>query len=243
MGRATLARNGGLIALAGFVAVAGSNDSGDSITSAAGNLGAATIVLGGAIVAHMAFSWQLFRQNGRLLQRLAHLETPLGRRADDDSGGPLALGQPAPGFALPDLDGRTRSLDGLLHEGRGVLLVFTDPDCAHCASLLPKLGRARGQTGTPVAVISRGGNAENHAKAREHGIAPLLLQQDFEVANAYRVFGFPAAILVDPAGRIASQRAGGAQAVAELLQAPHFSGLSLVEVTPDRGAYAQAGRA
>ncbi|MGI8711631.1 MAG: MauE/DoxX family redox-associated membrane protein [Solirubrobacteraceae bacterium] len=243
VGRATLARNAGLIALAAFVAVAGWNNSGDSIVGAADNLGAATIILGGAIVAQMAFSWQLFQQNGRLLQRLSDLEAPLGRRADDDSGRPLALGQPAPAFALPDLDGRTLSLDELLHKGRGVLLVFTDPDCAHCAPLLPALGRARSQTATPIAVISRGGHAENHARAREHGIAPLLLQRDLEVAKAYRVFGFPAAILVNSAGRIASQRAGGAQAVAELLQAPDFSGPSLVQVTADRGAYAHAGHA
>ena len=220
VGWATLARNAGLIALAGLVAIAGRNDPGAGVASAASELGAVAIVLGVAIVLQMAFSWQLFRQNGRLLRRVSDLEGTLDRGADqEEPAAQLAIGEPAPSFALPDLDGRRVSLEELLAPGRGLVLVFTDPACGHCDPLLPALGGAGRERATPVVVVSRGSHAENAARAQEHGIAPLLLQEDFEVAEAYRVFGFPAAITIDSAGRIDGARAGGATAVAELLAA------------------------
>jgi len=42
----------------------------------------------------------------------------------------LPAGTPAPSFALPDLDGQTRSLDEF--RGRRLLLVFSDPSCGPC---------------------------------------------------------------------------------------------------------------
>lgn len=240
VGRGTLARNAGLIALAGFVAIAGWNDSGDSVAGLTSGLGVATIVLGVAIGVQAIFSWQLFQQNGRLLQRLSKLEATIGRSTDDEDDRPLAVGTRAPMFALPDLEGSIRSLDELAGNGRGVLLVFTDPACAHCDPLLPALGSARTARQPPVVVISRGDHGDNAARAQEHGIAPLLLQQDFEVAEAYRVFGSPAAILLDSDGRVASPAAVGQQAVGQLLQATSTTLLPLVQPAPGRGALVEA---
>jgi peroxiredoxin len=227
--------------LAGFVAVAGWDGGGMSVSRLAVDLGAVAIVLGVAMVIHGAFSWQLFKQNGRLLERVSDLETALGRGAGEKPVAQLKIGAPAPSFALPDLRGRTVTLEGLLRSGRGVVLVFTDPACGHCDALLPALGRSRGDHEPRLAVISRGREDENRAKAAEHGIAPLLLQRDFEVAEAYGNYGMPGGLLIDAAGRVASARVGGAQAVSELLQAAAMPRLPLLRVAPDgAGGYEEA---
>jgi peroxiredoxin len=235
VGRRTLARDLVLVAVAAFVAVAGWHNGGDSVLRAAADLGAVAIVLGVAMVIHGAFSWQLFTQNGRLLERVSDLEAALGRGPSEQPAGQLAIGDPAPSFALPDLDGQIVSLEALLGPGRGVVIVFTDPACGHCNGLLPALGRARGKQEPPLAVISRGSREENHVKAQEHGIGRLLLQQDFEVAEAYGNYGLPGAVLVDATGRIASERAGGAEAVGELLRAAELPGPSVLLVTGASG--------
>ena len=233
VGPSALARNAGLLALAGFVAVAGWHNRGESVLSAAADLGAVAIVLGVAMIIQGAFSWQLFKQNGRLLERVSDLEDAL-KPGREPPAGQLAIGDPAPTFSLPDLNGRTVSLEELLRPGRGVVIVFTDPACAHCNPLLPALGRARSNHQPPLAVISRGPHEENQAKAQEHGIAPLLLQRDFEVSEAYGNYGLPGAVLIDAQGRIASERAGGAIAVGELLQAAAMPQRSVLTVIDDR---------
>lgn len=236
VGRGTLVRNGALIAVAGFVLIAGWNDGGASAFAWIGDhrtLADVAGVIAAVSAVHMAFSWQLFRQNGRLLDRLIDLEAAAGSR-DHLSNEGLAIGEPAPDFVLPDLDGRSVALEDLLAAGRGALLFFTNPGCGQCDPLLPALGRAQAvEGGLPVAVISAGDAGDNRAKTAEHGIAQVLLQEAFEVANAYRVFGVPAAVLIDETGRIASERASGAQSVTELLEAMSGSPLRLVEALVD----------
>lgn len=236
VGRGTLGRNGVLLAMAGFVTIAGWSDGGASAFAWIGGHAALAAVVGVVAIvtaAHLAFSWQLFRQNGRLLDRVSALEAGHGSGNDG-----LAVGEPAPYFALPDLDGQRVALEDLLTAGRGVLLVFIDPACVHCNPLLPALGRAQADPdGTPVALISNGAVHDNRANAEEHGIVRVLLQDEFEVAESYHVYGSPGAVLVDAAGRIAAERKSGAKAVAAVLEdlAPPAPGLAA-------GVYADAGR-
>jgi peroxiredoxin len=227
VGAGTLVRNLVLAGLAAFVAVAGWGDAGESVPRLAAGLGAVAVVLGIAICAHAAFSWQLFRQNGRLLDRIEALEGNATEGVAQTASDAMTPGMRAPVFALPDLDGRIVALEDLVADG-GTVLFFTDPGCGHCDPLLPVLG-ARSE-GPPVAVISRGTVQANRAKAGRHGLTPILLQQDFEVADAYRAYGMPAAVLVDEAGRIASRTVAGAGGVLELLGIPPAPALGLVHV-------------
>ena len=72
---ATQARNAGLIVLAAPVALAGPGDSlGATDVSASALLALAALL---AVVALGVFSWRLFRQNGRLLQRARCIEGAL----------------------------------------------------------------------------------------------------------------------------------------------------------------------
>ena len=99
VGRGTLVRNGVLLALAAFVTAAGWNDGGAGAFAWIGDHGALTAIVGviaAVTVIHIAFSWQLFRQNGRLLDRLADLEA-----ASSSGSEGLAIGQRAPISCFP----------------------------------------------------------------------------------------------------------------------------------------------
>lgn len=221
--RSTLVRDLALMVPAALVVVAGWSDPGPSAVAWVGDLSAtaALAALGGLALAiaalGLAFSWQLMRQNGRLLARLDALEARSG-------GAPVAArpsqaGKRVPSFALPDLAARKVSLDGLLDEGRELLLVFSDPGCHACNPVLPEVGRRQREPGAgPLSVVMSLGDAEiNRVKAAEHGLGLVLLQEDFELARSLGVSGMPGAVLVDREGRIAAEPVEGSERVAELL--------------------------
>lgn len=219
----TLARNAALMALAGTVAVAGQADAGPSAVAWVGELDATAavgILAGLALIAaalNFAFSWQLMKQNGRLVAELAAVAADGAERAP----GGLPLGEMAPAFALPALGGGVVELDELLDDGRGLILFFSDPGCGACEPLLPEIARLQRDPAAdprPV-VISLGDPAAVAAKAAEHGLEPVLLLDDFERARALGVNGFPGALVLDREGRIAAGPAVGATAVAPLLAA------------------------
>jgi hypothetical protein len=220
--RWTLVRNLALMVPAGIVAGAGWSDAGPSAVAWVGDLdGAAAFLAGSALLVGLlsfAFSWQLTRQNGRLLERLDALEGA-ERRERGILAGP---GEPMPRFELPDLAGHRVTLEELLAPGRGVVLVFTDPGCHACDPLMPVIGRRRRSLGDgPIPVlISRGDAAANEAKVAEHGIELILLQEGFDLPKSVGVAGMPGAIAVDREGRIASEPTLGTEAVRELLEAP-----------------------
>lgn len=220
--RWTLIRNLVLLIPAAIVAGAGWSDAGPSAVAGVGDLDgtAAVGILGGAalVVAALSFalSWQLMLQNGRLLERLDTLESE-GRRERGVLAGP---GDPMPAFEFPDLSGRPLSLTELLADGRGLLLVFTDPGCHACDPLLPEIGRRQRDTGLdprPV-LISRGTAEANRAKVGEHGIELVLLQEGFDLPKSVGIAGMPGAIAVDSQGRITSPPALGTEPVRELLE-------------------------
>lgn len=218
VGPGTIVRNVLLLALAAFVIAAGREQAGASAFAWAGAnpaLASIAVLLTAATAAQAAFSWQLFKQNGRLLVRLADLETATTR---DEADGRPPVGSLAPAFALPDLDGVGVTLDDLLARGRGALLFFTDPGCGHCETVLPAVSAAQADPSSlPVAVISRGDAQANRARAAEYGIAQVLLQDDYEVAQSYGVRGMPGVVLLDPQGLIAAGSVEGADEVGDLL--------------------------
>jgi Methylamine utilisation protein MauE/AhpC/TSA family len=220
--RRTLTRNLALLVPAAIVATLGWSDPGPSPVAWIGGIDAAAIgeIVAGvalfAALAGFALSWQLMRQNGRLLARLDALETG-GRRDDAVLAG---IGEPMPAFELPDLIGRPVSLAELLEEGRGVLLIFTDPDCHACGPLLPEIGRLQRDPAAdprPV-VISRGDAAANEAKVAENGLRQVLLQEGFDLPRSVGVEGMPGAIELDHEGWIVGAPALGTDAVGALLR-------------------------
>jgi peroxiredoxin/uncharacterized membrane protein YphA (DoxX/SURF4 family) len=234
VGPAMLARNLLLLAIAAFVAIAGAGDAGPSATAWLGDLSTAAalglavgVLVGVALALNFAFLVQLLKQNGRLW---AELEELRGIAAGRPSV--VALGTPAPGFRLPDLAGRMVDLDDLLDGERGLLLVFSDPHCSACDPLLPEIARRQREPDAALRplLVSLGSAEGIRAKVSDHGIDVVLLAgDDFEIAKSFGVTGMPGAVVLDAAGRVASEPALGTHRVMALLD-EMFGELRLVRV-------------
>jgi peroxiredoxin len=233
----TLARNGALAAVAGFV-LWGSYEGGAGPSALAwlGALSTAQLVglLGGVLVlALLAGQWwflvHLLRQNGRLLVRLEALEATLatdGSVAPSQNGTPLnqeaeglPVGSEAPEFSLSGLYGETLTLDALRSSRKPLMMLFTDPGCGPCNAMLSEVSRWQEEHAQKLtlALVSRGEVEENKTKAQEHGLRNVLLQKDWEVSESYEVGGTPSAVLIGPDGKVASPVAGGEEGIRALL--------------------------
>lgn len=232
-GWSTLARNGALAAIAALVVWQGlEGEVGPSVVDWIGALSTAQlyILAGGTVVlallaAQWFFLFGVLRQNGRLLARLNAVEdrlaaaglAPSENGAHRTSG--LPVGSSAPAFALEDLGGEEVTLDGLRVRGKPVMLLFTDPSCEPCMELLPDVGRWQQQYAgkLTIALVGRGSVEENSAEVSEHGVENVLLQEDWEVADAYEVDATPGAVVVSPEGIIGSPVAQGPDEVEALV--------------------------
>jgi len=132
----------------------------------------------------------------------------------------LKAGTPAPSFSLPDIYGKTISLDE--YRGRPVLLVFSDPHCGPCDELAPKLARFEHKhrnNGLSLVMIGRDDPAENRKKAEEHGIKfPVVVQGKWKVSKDYGIFATPVAFLVNGNGVIAKDVAIGPDPILALAE-------------------------
>ena len=255
IGRGTLIRNGVLAAVAAFVVGLGFDDAGNSAVAWIGDLSAGEAValvaglIGLALLAAEAWALvHLLGQNGRLLVRMDALEEALA--AGGTLPQPVApvqpeyglpIGAPAPTFSLSGLHGETLTLGALTASGKPTMLIFTDPGCGPCNALLPDIGTwQRSYASTfSIALISRGKPEANRAESAEHGVAPVLLQKDREVAEAYQSNGTPGAVIVNADGTIGSRLALGADAIRALV-ARTVGGPVPVPAAPARPAQAPA---
>jgi thiol-disulfide isomerase/thioredoxin/uncharacterized membrane protein YphA (DoxX/SURF4 family) len=224
----TLAQNIALAACVGFVLWADLREPAASIAVFVPRQwnGAAAALATAATSLLLAFAeaWallHLLRQNGRLLLRMDALERTLGgREAVAPLSAGLAAGSPAPEFALPSLlNDNPVSLGSLRAAGRPVLLVFSDPNCGPCNSLLPDLVRWEKQHAETfsLVVVSQGTRAVNAGKFADIGADRVLLQKGHEISQSFKVAGTPSAVLISPAGTIAAPLAGGPQPIAKLV--------------------------
>ena len=235
-GWSTLARNGVLAGVAVLLVWRGlEGEMGLNVIGWIGALSASQpLILASEMVvlALLAAQWLfllgLLRQNGRLLSRLAAVEERLAAAglapAPSENGAHTAsglpIGVPAPAFALKDLAGEEVTLDVLRARGKPVMLLFTDPDCEFCEELLPEVGSWQQQYAEKltISVVGRGTVEENRSEVSEHGVESVLLQQDWEVADAYEVDATPGALIVSPEGNIASPVAEGPDEVEALVE-------------------------
>jgi uncharacterized membrane protein YphA (DoxX/SURF4 family)/thiol-disulfide isomerase/thioredoxin len=135
-----------------------------------------------------------------------------------EAGTGWPVGTLAPAFRLPDLMGEQHSLHSLLESGRVNFLVFSSPHCEPCRALWPYLGRWSREYGPALnlIVISRAGT-ENLAKQNGIEMSRVLLQQEFEISDAYGAISTPAAVLVSADGRIQSQLRVGREEIQKLV--------------------------
>jgi thiol-disulfide isomerase/thioredoxin/uncharacterized membrane protein YphA (DoxX/SURF4 family) len=234
VGGRTLARNIVLLGVASFVAWQGRSDAGPGVLSWLGHTttaeGASLVVavVALALVALQAwFLLHLAQQNGRLLVRLERIESSLSASGVAAAPEPpvavpapgLRVGTPAPSFALAGLYGETQTLDALRAHEKPVILTFTDPGCGPCTELLPDIGRWQQEYADKLSItlVSRGTIEANRPKVTEHGVTNVLLQQDWEIGQAYLMPGTPSAVVVGTDGTIQSPTVSGPDAIRNLL--------------------------
>jgi peroxiredoxin Q/BCP len=105
---------------------------------------------------------------------------------------PLAVGDPAPAFALPDADGNLYSLETL--KGQRVVLYFyprdNTPGCTKEACGFRDAYAAYQEKGVTVLGVSAD-DAKSHAKftAKYNLPFPLLIDEGGEVASRFGVYG------------------------------------------------------
>jgi uncharacterized membrane protein YphA (DoxX/SURF4 family) len=224
-GMRTLARNGLLLLIAGFIAWRSWN--GDTPIDW-GELGAATLAISLALSAFLALLvvrgeliTRLLRRNPWARRRLDAVERALYdyrvARARRSEG--LEIGAPAPHFALPSLQGERVGLDALLRHDRPVLLFFADPTCVVCGELLPEVAEWHTAYAAEltIAIVTRGTPDASASKVNGQPPDQVLFQTDHEVDGAYRLEGTPTAVLVNPDATIASTPAAGADEIRELV--------------------------
>ncbi len=172
-------------------------------------------------------AYQFVRQNGRILLRLEAIEKQLASGPGPRAGtkpreaGSLKLGAVAPDFELPDLTGAGRKLSEF--HGQNVLLMFFNPQCGYCTKMAADLAALPAEAGdqrvVPI-VVSTGDADENRKLVEQYGIRCLvLLQKEMEVAAKYHAQGTPMGYRIDKRGRIASERAVGAEPLLRLATA------------------------
>lgn len=157
-----------------------------------------------------------------LLQNKApHLLNASNAAAEPAAAAPAAprgipIGSTAPAVELPDLEGKTLTLDNI-RNGRTALL-FWNPGCGFCQRLEPELKawEASRRNGAPQLVVVSTGTAEAN---RAHGFtSTILLDQGFHTAGSFGASGTPSAVLIDQDGKVASNVVVGGPKVMNLLQ-------------------------
>ena len=214
VGRSTLIRNLVLAAVAGFVVWQGRLDAGASATAwlfglptmeAAGLVALVLVVVALALEGWLGLN--LLRQHGRLLLRIEEFEKRLNPDGTPSLGAEqqqvgrlfgLPVGDVAPEFRLPNLEGEARTLADLRARRKPVLLLFGDPSCDPCTALLPQISewQHRHADRLSVVLMSAGTREENVRKFAAHGIGEVLVQERREVAETYQSTGTPSAVLI-----------------------------------------------
>jgi hypothetical protein len=164
---------------------------------------------------------QLLRQQGRLLLRIEHLEGHLGEVGADPAPPVSSLSlwtpRPAPGIALPDRYGRVLFLSELVGPLLPTLLLFTDPVCPACETVIAELHRIAGElarTTNLVMILQRSATAEAAIPPLD---ATVVFDADGSTAASFGVEGVPTAVLITPDGMISQPPCPGHLPIRQLL--------------------------
>ena len=232
----TFGRNLLLVAVAGFVVVQGKDNPGLSALNWLNDLKTAeliTLILGIFITGLLAwicvFLSRMLKQQAEVLGGIESLRVALSEDGEilpvqhkeatlPEDG--LPVGAKAPKFSLATVDGDEMSLDDLLEPGKFVLLLFAGPNCWGCKVLLPMV-RAWERDYSDrltICILSNGNLSESQDKMSRYEVSYLLMDERSKVADEYQAKWTPAAILIHPDGRIASQNTYGDDPIREMVR-------------------------
>jgi peroxiredoxin len=150
---------------------------------------------------------------------------PYGGSASAALGQPSRprVGEPAPAFTLPDLQGKMVTLSDFREQK--TLMLFWNPSCGFCQQMLADLKTWEAdppQEAPRLLVVSTGSVEGNQALGLR---SPVLLDDGFVLRPKFGAHGTPMAVLVDVEGKIASEVAAGASDVLALARASSSTSL------------------
>ena len=230
----SLLRNVIFAMLAFFLVLRGNGNQGLSLLDSSDNasegnvmsliLGLATVGLLGAVVYFLKI---ISEQQTQIMRRIEVLELTTSESGNEvkreDVSLPqegLLVGTPAPGFGLPDINGKQTSLEQLLAPKKPLLFFFVSPSCAPCEALLPEIetwqNELRGKLN--FVFISSGKVKENLDKFAGNSLKQILIQTDKEVVDLFGARWTPTVLLINSDGNIAGRLAVGDKAIREFVE-------------------------
>lgn len=143
--------------------------------------------------------YALSRQIGVLHERIK----PVGALA---LGKSIQVGESAPLFQLPSLNGGAVQIGGQNPKGKASLVFFTSSSCPVCKTIIPILKSvdSHEQDWLQIIFASDGVDAEHLPFIKAHKLEryPYLLSA--ELGMAYQVSKLPYAVLISPEGRVSA---------------------------------------
>ncbi len=123
----------------------------------------------------------------------------------------IAVGQPAPAFVLPGLDGKLYRLED--YRGKRVILNFWASWCVPCREEMPLLDAAYKRLAQSGMVVIAVNQREDASTARQYAERlslsfPIVLDSDLTASLAYEAFALPMTYFIDAEGIIRGRNLG-----------------------------------
>lgn len=125
------------------------------------------------------------------------------------------IGETIPEFKLKDIGGQEVETNDL--KGKKTLVAFWSLSCPHCKEMIGELrdwDKIKGQD-EPNLVVFSDGDLEDHENLNLN--SPVVIDEDYKIADKLGMFGTPSAVLVNESGKIVSETAIGAGQIWALL--------------------------
>jgi peroxiredoxin/uncharacterized membrane protein YphA (DoxX/SURF4 family) len=129
--------------------------------------------------------------------------------------GRVKIGEPIPEFAVTDLAGNSISRDAFI--GKTTLAFFLSTTCSFCGEVVDQIRKwenSGDKNGTNAIMFSEG-DIETH---KNYGLStPIVIDEGYKLSSNFGMFGVPSAVLIDEAGKIASETAVGGPMIWSLI--------------------------
>ncbi|MDE2735385.1 MAG: redoxin domain-containing protein [Gemmatimonadota bacterium] len=112
----------------------------------------------------------------------------------------LRLGEAAPDFALPEVQGGTVALSTL--QGKSALLAFVTAECPYCQKLKKKLEAFELNADQQLVFICTGEEGARKISETYSFTYPVLIDSVGAISQAYKIPGVPAVYHIDTEGKV-----------------------------------------